>query len=252
MTNLNNMRVLYVEDDRETRNAFSQFLKSRVGKLYTADCGERGLEKFTECKPHILIADLIMPGMSGLEMIKEIRRQNRFCRIIITTTVSELDTVLGAVDSGIDHYIIKPVDTAEFLEKLEGMASSVLQALKGSQTRFSFDTVRNRGEIENDIRIGFLKILKSRLGKGPQDIKVLLYENKVELTAVDAMTPMEKTLTANRKNVAVVEHFRELFYDAINLELAALIESVTGKQSLFSIEEIDALKRIDRIRLTIV
>lgn len=252
MGNLSNMRVLYVEDDRETRNAFSHFLKSRVGKLYSADCGERGLEKFAESKPHIVIADLIMPGMNGLEMIKEIRRQNKMCRIIITTTVSELDTVLNAVDSGIDHYIVKPVDTAEFEEKLEGMATAVVESLKDNQPPFSFDRLKKRGDIESEIRSGFLKILKSRLGKGPQDIKVLLYENKVELTAIDAMTPMEKTLTANRKNIAVVEHFRELFYDAINLELVALIESVTGKPSLFSIEEIDGLKRIDKIILTIV
>ena len=68
MINLQYLRVLYVEDDEATRDALSRFLKTRVGKLAAVSSGEEALKKFDEYKPNLIIADLIMPEMSGLEI----------------------------------------------------------------------------------------------------------------------------------------------------------------------------------------
>ncbi|MEL7657356.1 MAG: response regulator, partial [Bacillota bacterium] len=125
MSDLKNLRVLYVEDDEATREALSKFLNRRAGKLHVASDGEEGIRKFNECKPNLLIVDLIMPGMSGLEMIGEIRKQNKECRILITSTINEINTVIEAVDLGIDHYIIKPIDMEDLERKLEGVSEGI-------------------------------------------------------------------------------------------------------------------------------
>jgi YesN/AraC family two-component response regulator len=252
MSDLKQLRVLYVEDDDATREAFAKFIKHRVGKLFLAASGEEGKEKFYESKANILIVDLIMPGMSGLEMIGEIRKSDKECRILITSTISEVSTVLEAVDLGIDHYIVKPIDTEELEEKLESMAHTIITSQKEKDHAFSFESVAKKGIIEETIRREFLKIMKIYMGKGPQEVKILLYENKVELIAIDAVTVMEKTLSANRRNIAIVEQFRKLFYEEISFKLEEIVESATGCQSSLTLVNVDGSKRIDKIILTII
>ena len=166
--------------------------------------------KFHECKPNLLIVDLIMPGMSGLEMIGEIRKTNKECRILITSTINEINTVLEAIDMGIDHYIVKPIDTEDLEKKMEGIARNIVSREVKSHV-VNFGSLENSGLMEDTIRREFLKIMKTYLGKGPQDVKILLFENQVEITAIDAFTVMEKTITANRRNISVVEQIRKLF-----------------------------------------
>ncbi|MBR0598927.1 Na-translocating system protein MpsC family protein [Sinanaerobacter chloroacetimidivorans] len=252
MSDLKQLRVLYVEDDEATREALSKFIKLRVGKLFTAASGEEGIEKFHECRPGILIADLIMPGLSGLEMIGEIRKTNKDCRILITSTISEVHTVLEAVDLGIDHYIIKPIDTDELEKKLECMAGSIVMSNRKERAQsFRFETIAQKGIMEEAIRREFLKLMKTYTGKGPQDVKVLLFENKVEIIAVDAVTVMEKTLSSNRKNLSVVEQFRKLFYEEISMKLEEVVGLATGCGSNLTSVIVDGVKRIDKITLTI-
>lgn len=251
MSDLKNLRVLYVEDDEATREALSKFLTRRVGKLFVASAGEDGIRKFQECKPNLLIVDLIMPGMSGLEMIGEIRKQDRDCRILITSTINEINTVIEAVDLGIDHYIIKPIDMEDLEKKLEGIAQGVLS--RDAQIyNFSFTNIENCRMVEDTIRREFLKIMKTYLGKGPQDVKVLLFENQVEITAIDAVTIMEKTISANRRNISVVEQFRRLFFEEISGNLEECVETATGFQCKVTTITIDGSKRVDKIILTIV
>jgi Response regulator containing CheY-like receiver domain and AraC-type DNA-binding domain len=251
VSDLNCLRVLYVEDDEATREALSRFLKIRVGKLCPASSGEEGLQKFNEFRPNLLIVDLILPGMSGLEMIGEIRRGNRGCRVMITSSVNELSTVLEAVDLGIDHYIVKPIDMEDLVKKMEGVAEGILRSeTKSNAVNFTY--LENSGMIEDLIRRDFLRIQKNFAGKGPQDVKVLLFENKVEITAVEGATMMEKTVIANRRNLSMMEQFRRLFYEEISQKLEECVEQATGYKVKMTSLIVDGAKRVDKITLTVI
>jgi len=251
MSDLNCLRVLYVEDDEATREAFSKFLKLRVGKLFSASSGEEGLQKYHEYRPNFLIVDLIMPGMSGLEMIGEIRKIDRESRILITSTINELSTVLEAVDLGIDHYIVKPIDTEDLVRKMEGIAQGIrIRAEKFHSINLA--SFENSGIMEDAIRRDFLKIMKTYSGKGPQDVKVLLFENQVEITAMDTGTTLEKTIITNRRNLSMAEQFRKLFYEEIAQKLEECVELATGYQSKVTSLQVDGSKRVDKIVLTIL
>lgn len=249
MSDLNCLRVLYVEDDEPTREAFSKFLKLRTGRLFTAASGEEGLRKFHECRPNLLIVDIIMPGMSGLQMIGEIRKHDRDCRIMVTSTVNELDTVLEAVDLGIDHYIVKPIDTEDLVRKMEGIALGILSR-EGESRGVNLASLENSGAMEDSIRRGFLKLLKTSSGKGPQDVKVLLFENRVEITALDAATAMEKTVSANRRNLSAADQFRRLYYEEIARRLEESVEQIIGYHAEVTSIHADCMKRVDKIILT--
>lgn len=251
MSDLNCLRVLYTEDDNATREAFSKFLKLRVGKLLAASTGEEGFQKFLQHRPNLLIVDLIMPGMSGLEMIGEIRKIDRESHIMITSSVNELNTVLEAVDLGIDHYIVKPIDTEDLVRKMEGIARDILRREEKSRS-INLASLGNSGSMEDAIRRDFLKLMKTCSGKGPQDVKVLLFENQVEITVIDAATVMEKTVTANRKNISMAEQFRKLFYGEISQRLEENVGQAIGYQAKVTAILADGAKRVDKIILTVV
>lgn len=251
MTNLKCLRLLYVEDDEATREAFSKFLKLRVGKLYTAASGEEGVQKFFAYRPNLLIVDLIMPGMSGLEMIGEIRKHDKECGILITSSVNDVNTILEAVDLKIDHYIVKPIDTEDLEKKLAGIAKEILER-EGKLRVVNLARLENSGAMEDMIRRDFLRIMKVYSGKGPQDVKVLLFENQVEITAIDAATVMEKTVSANRRNLSMTEQFRRLFYEEISGKLEECVELATGYPMKVTSLQTNESKKIDKIVLTIV
>ena len=169
--------------------------------------------------------------------------------ILITSSVNELDTVLEAVDLGIDHYIVKPIDTEDLERKMAGIAKGIMSREEKNRT-VNFARLENSGSMEDAIRREFLKLMKNYSGKGPQDVKVLLFENQIEITAVDAFTLLEKTITANRKNLSMAEQYRKLFYEEVAQHLEESAEQITGYRiRTFSIQS-DASRKVDKIVLT--
>ena len=108
---LETLTVLYVEDDLDTREQFSDFLRRLVGTLITAANGEEGLEAFKKHRPDIVITDVQMPLMDGLSMASEIRTIEPLVPIIVITAFEQADYLLRAVNIGIDKYVIKPVNS---------------------------------------------------------------------------------------------------------------------------------------------
>ncbi|QKF81170.1 diguanylate cyclase [Halarcobacter ebronensis] len=113
---LKNATILYVEDEELIRDEVEYFLSKYVKKLYTAANGEEGLKLFDEVKPDIVITDIQMPVMSGLEMIKSMNR--RGLSIIVTTAYSDIDFFLEAIELKVDKFMIKPIDLSELLSTI--------------------------------------------------------------------------------------------------------------------------------------
>lgn len=110
--------VLYVEDNLEISEEVAFLLAAKVGTLYTAIDGQEGLGLFTAKRPDIVITDIQMPQMNGLEMIKEIRKIDAEVPIIITTAYNEADYLLKAIDLQVEGYLMKPLDMKELIARL--------------------------------------------------------------------------------------------------------------------------------------
>ncbi|MEO1938503.1 MAG: response regulator, partial [Sulfurimonas sp.] len=113
---LKTLRVLFVEDEEK----LSKLLKNAIGdnffKFSIAHDGEEGLELFEKIAPDIVITDINMPKMNGLEMAKEIKAIDKSVPIIILSAFSETEKLLHAIDVGVVKYLIKPFDPDELLE----------------------------------------------------------------------------------------------------------------------------------------
>ena len=102
-------RILIVEDEPISLEMLSKTLKEDYDVL-TADNGEKGFELYKKFNPHIIISDLNMPIMNGIELIQKIRELDQNSKIIITTFKNDVQTLLQATELKLFKYLIKPID----------------------------------------------------------------------------------------------------------------------------------------------
>ncbi len=115
---LKNITILYAEDEASLREITLNILKGFTKKQFVAENGAQGLELFKENEEEIdlIITDVNMPQMNGLEMIKEIKKLNSNIPIIVATAFSNTEYLLEAIDIGVDKYVLKPIDMKKLLQ----------------------------------------------------------------------------------------------------------------------------------------
>ena len=246
---LQNLKILYVEDEDETRYELSKIIKRRVGKLFIAKNGAEGIESFIENQPDIIITDLKMPNMDGLEMIKEIRKVESDTRVIIISALSDSETILNAIDIGIVKYIVKPVDIDKLVETMEILAEDILKKdLKISKEKDIFYIEKEKKqELEEKIKREIAKFIKINSGRGPKNIEVFIKGNKVLVNANEALTLFELTLISKNKNYSLVEYNRKLFYDENKEELERSISETISMNIKLEESFIDARRKVDTL-----
>ena len=102
-------RILIVEDEPISLEMLSKTLKEDYNVL-TADNGKKGFELYKKFNPHVIISDLNMPIMNGIELIQKIRELDQNSKIIITTFKDDVQTLLQATELKLFKYLIKPID----------------------------------------------------------------------------------------------------------------------------------------------
>lgn len=111
--------LLYVEDDKMTLEEVSFFLKRYIKNLIIAKNGKEGLELYKKHSPDMVITDIQMPVMNGLEMSEKILELNPETPIAVTTAYSDSDYIVKAIELGIDKYILKPINMKEILAVIQ-------------------------------------------------------------------------------------------------------------------------------------
>lgn len=110
--------ILLVEDDPTIRLT-TEFALSREGHaVVSAATGTEGLEKYRVAQPDLVLLDLMLPGMSGLDVAAEIRRTDRRTPIVLVTALGEDDDKVRGLDAGADDYLTKPFSTRELLARV--------------------------------------------------------------------------------------------------------------------------------------
>jgi len=122
--------ILYVEDDENTRDIFSRSLKRKIKHVMVAQNGEEGYASYLKNKPDLIITDIKMPVMDGLEMCSIIRDENSNIPIIVTTAHSEAHLFQEAINIGIDMFLLKPVNMTQLYNTVKVMADDILLKIK--------------------------------------------------------------------------------------------------------------------------
>jgi len=111
--------ILYIEDDDITRENISSYLKRQCKELHIAKNGEEGLDAFDKYTPDIVITDIEMPKLNGLDMAKKIRKKSPSAQIIITTAYTSNEYLLQAVNLHLVQYIVKPISLPKLTSALQ-------------------------------------------------------------------------------------------------------------------------------------
>jgi len=143
---MKNLTLLYIEDDPEIQKCLGEFLERYTSNLHLAQSAEEGMELYKKISPDIILLDINLPGQSGIDFARELRKFDHDTRIIITTAYTDNEFLLTAVELELTRYLVKPVTSMELMEALS-KAADEYEDRRGSQTvdlgeGFSYDTER--------------------------------------------------------------------------------------------------------------
>ncbi|WP_306187266.1 response regulator transcription factor [Streptomyces sp. MK5] len=160
-------RVLLIEDDPSVREGIGLGLRRRGHEVRTASTGEAGLAAIGEFRPDLLLLDLMLPGMNGVQVCRRVREAGQLPIIMLTARGDDFDVVVG-LEAGADDYIVKPART----EVIEARIRAVLRRIEEPAGRAA---VEFHGDLAID-RAG-LNVAKAgeRMALAPSELKLLLY-----------------------------------------------------------------------------
>lgn len=124
---LKGLSVLLVEDERLTRTLLGSSLKPALKAISLAEDGQAGLFQFARDKPDVVVADLVLPKVGGIEMIRAMRRMRPGTPVIVITAFEDVESVRQAMGLGVDTYLVKPIDPAALTDALAGCAAHLEQ-----------------------------------------------------------------------------------------------------------------------------
>ncbi len=211
---LENTSVLFVDDNLVVRKEIGRFLKNRVGTHYLADDGRMGLESFKKFKPDIVLSDLQMPDMDGLEMALAIKEIDPNVPVILMTAYDDKKYLLKALDIGIDGYIVKPVN-------YDILARSIF---KNARELYHQQEILRLNKLLNE------KIISLNEKTVYLD-NILLYSIEMAIVATDSdlnikyFNPLAKESLSFTSDKIIGENFSDLFTDG-QVEYKKLLDAV--------------------------
>ncbi len=134
-------RVLVVDDEIEIVRALERSLAAHGFEVFTAGSGEEALEAISLHRPDLILLDLGLPSMSGLEVIKRVRAQSNLPIIVLSVKDTEHDKV-QALDLGADDYVSKPFGMDEVLARLRVALRHSAQVESGTEAIFTVGPLR--------------------------------------------------------------------------------------------------------------
>ncbi len=112
------IRVLVVDDELFVGDLMQEYLTLSGYSVTTASNGKDALAAFSEIKPHVVVLDIRMPGMSGMEVLKTIKQNSPETGVVMLSAYGDPETIVEALGAGADHYLQKPVNLKHLVETL--------------------------------------------------------------------------------------------------------------------------------------
>jgi DNA-binding response OmpR family regulator len=211
MNKVKKSTILYIEDDDITRENISSYLKRQCKNLYVSIDGQDGLEKFKQHEPDIIITDIEMPNLNGLDMAKKIRKLSSNTQIIITTAYTSQEYLLQAVNLHLVQYIIKPISLPKLTQALndcDHFLDEVVETKKHFDKNIFYDIYTK--ELIRDEEI-------ISLSKNERALLELLFKNYPAPTSYEAIESQVYDFASSKNAIKLlVKSLRaKIFKDAI-------------------------------------
>lgn len=193
LNRLKNYTLLFVENERGIRENFAEYFNLLFKNVYVAKDGLEGLYLYQENKPDLIITDIKMPNMDGIELVKEIRKDDVKTQIIIISAHTEVELLLESISLNLIKYVVKPLNQIKLNE--------VFSMFLNSKEYIGFDYRKERSEVildGNRITLSYKENLF--LDKLMKNSKVISYE-EIENDIWDGEDMSQNALRLFIKNI---------------------------------------------------
>jgi len=215
-------KVLVIEDDESAKNVLARVIKKEGFSVLTAENGRAGFDLFTREKPQIVITDLKMPEMSGMEVLKNIKKISPATQVILMTAFGEVDITIEALREGALDYIKKPIDL-EILSVALGRAKEKID----SDKKISFIPHVLVAEDDSGALALLVKLLEkdgnrvAAASDGEEALSVFRQE-KIDIVLTDIKMPKIDGLTALHEMRAMTDDFEAIVMTGYGDENSAI------------------------------
>ena len=165
---MNKMTILVVEDDRPVRNLITTTLKAHDYRYIQAENGETAILEATSHNPDVILLDLGLPDMDGVEIIQKVRTWSNVPIIVISARSEDSDKI-EALDAGADDYLTKPFSVEELLARLRVTQRRLAMLNRDGAA----DTVFVNGDLKIDYVAGCASLKGEELHLTPIEYKLL-------------------------------------------------------------------------------
>ena len=174
--------ILLIDDDRELGEMLGDFLAADKLNLTVANSGEAGLQEFGRGNFDLIILDIMMPGINGLDVLKKIRQSSATPVIMLTARGDDIDRIIG-LEFGADDYLPKPFNPRELLARIRAI-------LRRSQSRGKTTQKLQLGDISLDARTRRAMVSETQLELTGTEYEILrcLLETPGEVVSKESLS----------------------------------------------------------------
>jgi len=159
---LKNLTVLLVEDETKLAHLLKKAIADNFASFYVENNGKDGLKRFMQISPNLVITDIMMPDLTGLEMAQELKKINPDVQIIILSAFSQTEKLLSAIDIGVAKYFIKPFDPDDLLAYIVSINKKLQNDIVVLSDKLKFNK-KTKSLYKNDTYISLTKREKTFL-----------------------------------------------------------------------------------------
>jgi two-component system response regulator HydG len=214
-------RILVVDDETAARSALTELLREEGYEVQSAGDGFKAIGRLDDWRPDIVITDLKMPGMDGIQLMEKVRERIPDISVVVMTAFGTVESAVEAVKQGADDYLTKPLHLGQLLLVVERVLSH--RALRAEAERLRDELARRDGneEIDYDNLIGRSRPFRDMMNLveqvAPSDASVLLVgENG---TGKETVAVTLHTLSNRGKGPFVPVHCASMSEETLDREL---------------------------------
>ncbi len=166
------IKLLIVEDDNVIRSIYQRVLQNTVANILVAENGEEGYNIFLKENPDLILTDIKMPIMNGLDMINKIREENKAVRILIMSAYGESRYFINAIESGVKGFLTKPIKNEDLKKAVVEQASDILLEKNLVEAELKRRTAENEKEKSDKILNSLSEITATIFQQGLNDASI--------------------------------------------------------------------------------
>lgn len=144
------LTAMVVEDEKVTNELLSSTFKNFFSDVSSCFNGEEALSTYEKSSPDVVFVDIVMSGMDGIELSRQIRKLNPTQIIIVISASNDIEKISESIEVGVNSFIQKPIDTKKIIELLTSVVSMISKKKKIETKTFSISLPLDLYETVND------------------------------------------------------------------------------------------------------